>query len=132
MIVINTKGFIVAISELFTGKVHDKTMSDTIILPQNARILADSGFQGLQKTYNNIILPIKKTKNKLLTKEQILHNKKLASERIQIEQVIGSIKILRTLKEILRCTKTNIRQLIFRIGASLHNLKVKNGLSFCS
>lgn len=54
--------------------------------------LTDTGYQGIQKLHANAELPKKKTKKTPLTKEDRKHNRKLSSERVLNENVIGVIK----------------------------------------
>ena len=95
---------IVGISKIFQGKTHDFTIrknKDSDILPifSNIKILADSGYQGLQKLYKNCQIPHKKSKKKPLTKEQKLENKSLSSQRILIENIFCFIKRFKILSE---------------------------------
>ena len=52
----------------------------------------DTGYQGLQKIHKNTIIPSKKSKKKSLTKEQKKMNKKISSDRVTNEHVIGCLK----------------------------------------
>lgn len=55
-------------------------------------ILADAGYQGIQKTHANAQIPIKKSKHKPLTKEHKQQNRALSQKRIKVENVFGLIK----------------------------------------
>lgn len=63
------------------------------------QIIADTGYQGLQKLHQNTSLPYKRKKNQPLTKEQKFHNKQLSSKRILIENVIRCIKIFKIISD---------------------------------
>jgi hypothetical protein len=65
----------------------------------------DSGYQGLQKQHANTAMPIKKPKNKSLTKEQKRANREQSRERIPAENIIGCIKRFRILAERYRCRR---------------------------
>ena len=54
-------------------------------------ILTDTGYQGIYKLHQNSALPKKKKKNPL-SKEDKKNNRKLSSERVLNENVIGMIK----------------------------------------
>lgn len=56
-------------------------------LPDEITVLLDSGFQGVQKDYDNIKLPHKKPKGKKLTESQKLENRALSSRRVICELV---------------------------------------------
>ncbi|KLT22069.1 ISRin1, transposase orfB [Wolbachia endosymbiont of Armadillidium vulgare str. wVulC] len=44
------------------------------------KVLADTGYRGLQKIHENVELPYRKTKKNLLTKEQKKENQKLREQ----------------------------------------------------
>lgn len=76
------------------GKRHDFRLfkeSRTRIHPET-EILADSGYQGLQKRHTHTQLGQKKTKKKALTKGQKKANRRLAGQRVVNEHVIGKLK----------------------------------------
>jgi hypothetical protein len=56
------------------------------------RAIGDSGYQGMQKLHANTELPIKRSKNKVLTAVEKQHNKAVASKRAPNEMVIGRLK----------------------------------------
>ena len=56
------------------------------------RIIADSGYQGLQKIHSNTLLPKKKSKKNPLSKEHKKNNTSIASQRVSNEHAIGFIK----------------------------------------
>ena len=89
-----------------TGKTHDKKIQeeeDFILgIPEKIEVLADSGFQGLQKQYENIRLPKKKPRGGELTKEEKEKNKELAKERVVIENAIGGVKRYNAVSHIYR------------------------------
>ena len=66
------KGRILFSSESFEGKVHDKTILDTLNIEiEELSILADLGFLGMEENYQNAILPYKKPKKEELSKMRI-------------------------------------------------------------
>lgn len=54
--------------------------------------ITDSGYTGIKKLQNNTKLPKKSSKKKPLTKEEKEQNRKISSERVVNENVIGSLK----------------------------------------
>ena len=63
-----------------------------------SKVLADSGYQGINKICPNAQIPYKKTKNNPLTDEKKKENRKLASKRIIIEQINAKIKVFKITK----------------------------------
>ncbi|BET38650.1 transposase family protein [Spiroplasma ixodetis] len=55
------------------------------------------GYQGIQNIYKNTILPIKKTKNKKLTKQEKIYNKIISKIRIKVEHVFAWLKRFKSL-----------------------------------
>ena len=64
-------------------------------------ILADSGYQGLQKRHIKTRTPQKKTKKVPISKEDKKANSQLASERVANENVIAMVKRFKILSESL-------------------------------
>lgn len=62
-------------------------------------MLADSGYQGLQKLHEKGRTPRKKPRKAELTDEQKQSNRELARRRVVVEHVIRSLKIFRILAE---------------------------------
>jgi hypothetical protein len=63
-------------------------------------VLADSGYQGLTKLHAMAKTPIKKSKNKPLTKTDKENNRQLAKDRILNENVIGVLKRFNSVQDI--------------------------------
>ena len=76
------------------GKKHDFRLfkeSKTRILP-GIKVLADTGYQGIQKVHKNSVLPKKRKRNCQLTREERLENQAIARDRVPNENVIGLLK----------------------------------------
>ena len=73
-----------------TGKVH---------IHQDIQVLADSGYQGLQKRHINSLIPKRASKKRPLSKEQKRSNKNINSNRVFIEHTLRKIKIFRIMAE---------------------------------
>ena len=100
MIVGKKSGKIIATS-IVNGKCHDFRLfkeSKTHIHP---KILAetDTGYLGLTKLHANSLLPIKRRKKMKLTKEEKAFNRKVSSDRVLNEHVIGFIKRFKIVSE---------------------------------
>ena len=106
------------------GKQHDFSIfkeSDVLIHP-NSELLADSGYQGLNKIHENSIIPMKKKKGMPHTTEVKIHNKVLSKKRILIENINRRCKIFRCVKEVYRAKHKNYG-LTWRLVAALINIR---------
>lgn len=92
-VITNKNGLVVDKSKHHKGRVHDYEMfkKRKSRLPPDVELGADSGYQGIQKDFPNLKsrIPIKKPKGGKLTKEQKKYNRKLARERVVIENSVG-------------------------------------------
>ncbi|WP_422398343.1 transposase [Spiroplasma endosymbiont of Eupeodes luniger] len=54
------------------GKKHDYALFKESKIPilKNTKLIVDSGYQGIQKIHNNVLIPTKKTKKNHLNKAQ--------------------------------------------------------------
>ncbi len=77
-------------------------------------IFVDSGYQGLQKINKNTWLPIKKTKNKKLKKQEKQFNKSIHKIRIKIEHVFAWLKRFKIL--VNKCRKSILRLMYLRFN----------------
>ena len=96
------RGKIIGISKSYNGKTHDfkiRKMSDHV--PRDATVLADSGYQGLQKLHQKTVLPHKRRSKEKLTPEQKVHNRALSSKRVFVEHVFAQLKKFKISGEII-------------------------------
>ncbi len=107
------------------GKKHDfKLFKESRILCSSShKILADSGYQGISGFHRNSETPQKNTKKSPLTKKQKQENKKLSSQRILVENVIGSVKRFRILKHAYRNRRKRF-SLRFNLISAIHNFEL--------
>ena len=86
------------------GTVHDyKIFKESLYcIHPDLLILADSGYQGINKLHDNSWIPHKGTKKNPLTNEQKKENKQLSQLRIYVENVNRRCKIFRITKETYR------------------------------
>ena len=89
------------------------------------KILADSGYRGMQKLHTNFQLPHRKTKKKPLTKEQKKENQHLASQRIGVENTIGLLKRFKIITNRYR-NRRKCFSLRFNLIAAIHNMELIN------
>jgi hypothetical protein len=119
---INEKGKIINVSKSYGGRIHDFAVRKAEKpLPREATILADSGYQGLQKKNKNAVLPHKKKRKTPLAKKEKAHNRALASQRVLIENVFAKLKKFKILGSVYRNFQKKLH-LRFNIIAGIHNL----------
>jgi IS5 family transposase len=88
------------------------------------KILADSGYQGIVTYFVNAQIPVKKTKNVPLTKEQKKSNRMLSKARILVENIIGDLKFFRILSGVYRNRRKRL-SLRFNLIAAICNMELK-------
>lgn len=122
---------IVHVSPTVVGSVHDfKLFKGTYqellsICKPRSRILADSGYQGMDDLVDDtykVSLPNKASKNYPLTEAERSQNALLSSKRVRVEHVIGSIKRYQILHQQFRGS-SELADRTFRSIAGLHNLQ---------
>lgn len=84
-----------------TGRTHDLRLlkKSRLSLRRGVEVLADSGYQGLERLHAGCWLPHKATKRKPLSEKQKAGNRVLAKHRVVVEHVIRRLKVFRILKE---------------------------------
>jgi hypothetical protein len=87
---------------------------------QETRILADSGYQGLQKLHKNTSLPKKRSKKVPLTREEKKGNREQSSIRVRIENVNAALKRFHILAQKYRNRRRRFG-LRFTLIAALYN-----------
>ena len=107
------------------GKRHDFRLfkESKFTIKADVKILADTGYQGIQKIHANSIIPIKRKKNEILTKEQKKFNHRLSSKRIVVENVIGFLKRFRIISDRYRNRRKRFG-LRFNLIASINNYEL--------
>jgi hypothetical protein len=110
------------------GPVHDFALYQRSKLEphESLEVLADSGYQGLQKLHGKSRTPRKKPRKSELTDEQKQRNRELARRRIVVEHVIRSLKIFRILAERYRNRRKRF-SLRFNLIAGLYNYELNLG-----
>ena len=92
-------------------------------MKDTTRLLADSGYQGVQKIHANSELPVKSSKNKPLTKDDKRTNRKQSSARVAVENIIRDVKIFRIIAEKYRNRRKRFG-LRFNLIAAIYNLNL--------
>lgn len=108
------------------GKIHDKKLYEKsgVRLLKSIELKADSGYQGLQKEHDKVLLPKKKSKLHKLTKEEKQANRELARKRVKVENVIRRLKIFRILGERYRNRRRRLG-LRFNLISGIYNFERK-------
>lgn len=130
-IITNRKGLILHASDSSPGRPHDyKYFKQTKVpkwLEKNPDIKAygDLGYQGVNKDYPkaDFVIPIKRSKNKKLTRSEKIFNTKHSKKRITIEHTFAYLKKYRILAETYRNSKERYSE-IFQSIAFLSNLRM--------
>jgi IS5 family transposase len=122
---VNLKTNEIICTAVSNGKVHDFRIwkESQIGIGKKIELLADKGYQGINKLHENTRIPFKKTKKTPLTQEQKKFNRQLAKERIIVEHVHRKLKIFRVLSSRYR----NRRQrfgLRFNLIAGIYNYEL--------
>lgn len=107
------------------GTKHDFALfkESDLSLNEVLELLADSGYQGLQKLHENSQTPKKKPKKGKLTKEEKAGNSELSRRRVIVENVIRSLKIFRILSERYRNRRKRFG-LRFNLIAGIYNFEI--------
>jgi IS5 family transposase len=106
------------------GRVHDFQIfkNSNSLINSRVKILADSGYQGIEKIHHNSAIPHKKTKKNQLTKKQKQENKELSKQRIPVEHINRRCKIFRITKEVYRGKHKNYGK-VWNIVSGLVNMR---------
>ena len=108
------------------GSTHDfRLFKDNYAsMAQDILCLADTGYLGISNLHTNSQIPAKKSKLHPLTLEQKAANRKLASQRIFCEHIIGRLKVFRILSERYRNRRKRF-SLRFNLIASIYNFELQ-------
>lgn len=107
------------------GSRHDFALykDSHLKLHESLEVLADSGYQGLNKLHEKSRTPKKKSKKVQLTKDERRANREISRRRIVVENIIRSLKIFRILLERYRNRRKRFA-LRFNLIAGLYNFEL--------
>ena len=115
-------GKILSISKSVPGSMHDsKLYSSSKKCPMQKPLIADSGYQGLQKLRKRVLIPIKKKRLRPLSEKEKAYNNRLSRLRVRIEHLFSRLKSFQILKQTYR-NKGKRYNLKFNIIAGIVNL----------
>lgn len=92
---------------------------------QNIQGIVDSGYAGLKKLQSTSLLPKKRRKGKLLTREEKRMNRDISSKRALNENVIGRLKRFKILSDKYRNRRKRFG-LRFNLIAGIHNWELNH------
>ena len=118
---------ILVLSPTKSGRRHDMRILQKMELrlpPQIGKIV-DTGFVGLDKLYENVLIPKKGTKKNPLSPEQKESNRIISSFRVVIEHTIGGAKRFRVLTDTLRNKIGLFDDLVMEVCAGLWNYHLR-------
>ena len=90
---------------------------------QQIEVIADTGYQGLNKLHAKTKLPKKRTRKQHLTKQERRSNALLASQRVLNENVIAMLKRFKILSDRYRNRRKRFG-LRFNLIAAIHNYEL--------
>lgn len=104
VIVSDEKKRILFLSPTKSGRRHDKRIVDKSVLhlPDSVGKWMDTGFQGLDKLYENVVMPKKGTKRCPMSQSDKADNRIISSFRVVVEHALAGIKRFRILTDVLR------------------------------
>jgi transposase len=93
-LIVNQKDGKILCTAFAKGRDHDFELfkKSNIRAAKQVKILADSGYQGIQKTHSNAQTPRKATKLRPLDKADKKTNAELSKKRIKVENALAFIK----------------------------------------
>lgn len=127
VIVTDEKKRILYLSPTKSGRRHDKRIVDKAILklPDHVGKWTDTGFQGLDKLYQNVVMPKKGTKKNPLSREEKDTNKIISSIRVVVEHALAGIKRFRVLTDTLRNKIGVFDDMIMEVCSGLWNYHLR-------
>ena len=122
---VDEKKRVLLLSKASNGKVHDKRLHDEEDVaganPEEIGIEVDSGFQGLQKQYENIHLPHRKPKGCELSSAQKEGNRLLSSTRVVCENAFAGVKRYAAVSQVYRNLQVDFDDHLMLTCAGLWN-----------
>jgi IS5 family transposase len=108
-------------------KKHDFKLfkESKLAIKQEKEVLLDRGYQGIDKVHAKSKIPKKKQKGKPLTKEERKHNRNIAKQRVENENVIGMLKRFKIIADKYRNRRKRFG-LRFNLIAGLYNYELLN------
>lgn len=129
IVVSDEKKRILVLTPTKSGRRHDKRLADKLSLvehiPPNIGVWTDTGFKGVERVHDGVVLPARASKNHPLTYPQKENNRLISSFRVLAEHAIGGIKRLRSVTDIYRNKKANFDDRLMLLSAGLWNFHLQ-------
>lgn len=124
------RGFIIHASETVGGRMHDyklfKKSRLPEIIPKDAKLFVDNGYQGIKKDYPDLAVSIPFQRHRYhpeLTRSEKITNKKQRRVRIKVENTLAKLKKYTVLSGVYRHSLHNYNQ-TFRFVANVVNFRM--------
>ena len=91
-------------------------------LHPNTKVQTDTGYQGIQHLHAHTELPKKRSKKQPLSQQEKRNNRRISSERIANEHVIGALKRFKIIADKYRNRRKRFG-LRFNLIAGIYNLE---------
>ncbi|MBI3420548.1 MAG: transposase [Candidatus Sungbacteria bacterium] len=124
------KGYVIHVSPPVPGRMHDyKLFKQSIlpaIIPKGSRLYGDSGYQGIQKDFPDLLshIPFKRTRSHTtLTRSEKIMNTKQRRIRVTVEHTLSRLKKYRALADTYRHSLHNYES-TFRFIANVVNFRM--------
>jgi hypothetical protein len=127
VLLVNALLMILFLSDTYSGRTHDKPITDATPypLPAGSRLLQELDFLAFTLPQMEILMPIKKPRGQELPVEEQRTNQALHYRRLRIEHVNSSVKRCRIVKDRIRLWKEGVRDLVMELCCALHNFRVR-------
>ena len=108
------------------GSVHDKTLADesSLVLPPDAVVLQDTGFQGYAVPGAQTYQPRKKPRGREMPAYSLAINKVISRVRVGVEHAISGVKRCRIVADTFRNLRAGFVDTAMEVACGLHNLRV--------
>ena len=108
------------------GSLHDKTLADEsgLVLPPDAVVLQDTGFQGYAITGAQTYQPRKKPRGREMPWYSAATNKVISKVRVGVEHAISGVKRCRIVADTFRNLRVGFVDAAMEVACGLHNLRV--------
>lgn len=129
IIVSDERKYIHYLSKTKSGRRHDKRIADKENIfggiPPDVTTWTDTGFQGVHKQHELVMMPVKASKNNPLTPQQKENNRVISSIRVVSEHAIGGFKRFKAAADTYRNKLTNFDDILTEVSIGLWNFHLQ-------
>ena len=127
-VVVNKADRSIICTDFVHGKCHDFRLfkESNVRFKPDTKSLVDTGYLGIALLHANSELPKKRSKHHPLTSQNKQNNRKISSDRVLNEHVIGAVKRFRILAERYRNRRKRFG-LRFNLIAGIYNWELASG-----